>query len=302
MKKVLTYTALFAALAALAVGVGCRRGQDLSKMPPVVVALGTSFDPASAPKQFEPLRNYLQERFRKPFVFQPCKTREEFAALVKEGKATFAFANPLDYAEVAEGCIVLVKANYVGSGSLTQGGLIVKEGEAVKIRDVAAMKGATIMVVSKTSLDGYLSQKMFFARNGLDIDLDLKLSEAPNHKPEEVMAAVAAGEVEYGCVPVDLYPGRKPVRGTELLTMCEKVPVEVFAYVEMAGDKMFAGQVRDALKKIPKNDPVLKPLGIESFVLATQAEYDNITNFIAQDKIDKAQRLSSAPPAPAATK
>jgi len=295
MRNAVIIAALLALAAALAVGVGCRKGQDLSKMPPVVVALGTSFDPARAPKQLEPLRVYLQDHFKKPFQFQPCANREEFASLVKTGKATFVFANPLDYAEVAEGCIVLVKANYAGAGTLAQGGIAVKEGEAVKIRDVAEMKGASLMVVSKASLDGYLSQKMFFARNGLDIDLDFNLSEAPNHTPEEVMAAVAAGEVEYGCVPVSLYPARKPARGTELLTMCEKVPVEVFAYVEMAGDKMFAGQVRDTLKKIPRHDATLKPLGIENFVLATQAEYDNVTNFLAQDKIDKAQRLSSAP-------
>ena len=58
---------------------------------------------------------------------------------------------------------------------------------------------------------------------------------------------------------------------------------------------------RDVLKAIPKNDPVLAPIGVEDFSLTTTAEYDLVTNFLTQDKIDKAQRLSSETPAEPAT-
>jgi hypothetical protein len=291
-------TALAAGLVvALVAATSCRRGKSAAEMEPIVVALGPTFDPATAAKQFEPLAGYLEKEIGQPFKFQPTKSREEFASFVKDGKASFVFANPLDYFEVAEYSIVLVKANYPGKGSMVQGCIIVKEGEAVKIREVSELKGASIMIVSPSSLGGYLSQKMFFGRNGLDLDLDFDLKESPDGTAEGVVAAVAAGEVEYGCVPYDLYPGRKPYKGTEVLTVCDKVPVEVFAFVEMGGDKMLGGKVRDVLKKIPKGDPVLAPLGIEDFSLTTAAEYDLITTFLAQDKIEKAQRLSSEAPA-----
>ncbi len=305
MRRALVFAVTACTAVALVAGLGCRRGKDLSQMEPVVVVLGPTFDAARAPKQFEPLKSHLETTLEKPFQFRPTKTREECANLVREGKASFIFANPMDYAEVSDGCIVLVKANYAGKGSMTQGGIIVKEGEATKIRDVPEMKGSTMMVVSKSSLDGYLSQKMFFSRSGLDIDLDFNLSEAPNQSPADVVAAVAGGQVQYGCVPADLYPAfidRKPVNGVELLTVCEKVPVEVFAFVEASGDKMLGGEVRDALRKIPKNDPIFKPLGLENFTVATQAEYDAVTNFLAQDKIDKAQRMSGTPAGTATAK
>jgi hypothetical protein len=277
----------------LVAATSCKRGKSAAEMEPIVVVLGPTFDPAKAPKQFEPLAGYLEVEVGQPFKFQPTKSREEFGSLVKDGKASFIFANPLDYFEVAEYSIVLVKANYPGKGSMVQGSIIVKEGEAVKIREVSELKGTSIMIISESSLDGYLSQKIYFDRSDLDLDLDFELRKSPDGTAEGVVAAVAAGDVEYGCVPLDLYPGRKPYKGTEVLTVCDKVPVEVFAFVEMGGDKMLGGKVRDVLKKIPKGNPVLTPLGVEGFSLTTAAEYDLVTNFLAQDKIDKAQRLSS---------
>jgi len=274
---------------------GCRRAKNASEMEPNVVVLGPTFDPARAPKQFEPLASYLQEKIGQPFQFRPTKSREEFSSLVKEGKAAFVYANPLDYFEAADACIVLVKPSYPGRGSMRQGCIIVKEGEAIKLREVSELKGSSIMIVSKDSLDGYLSEKMFFNRSGLDLDLDFDLRTSPDGTPRGVVAAVAAGEVEYGCVPAELYPDRKPANGAEILTYCDKVPVEVFAFVDVGGDKMLGGKVRDILKKIPKNDPILKPLGVESFIIATPAEYDVVINFLVQDKIDKAQRLSEKP-------
>jgi len=215
--------------------------------------------------------------------------------LVEEGKAAFVFANPLDYAEVADGCIVLVKANYPDKGSMAQGCIIVAEGGTEKIRDVPELKGSSIMIVSKDSLDGYLSQKMFFASNGLDLDLDFDLREAPNGTVDEVIAAVAAGEVEYGCVRADLFPLLKTVKGAEALRYTEKVPVEVFAFVDVGGDRMLGGRVKDVLSKIPKGHEALKPLALENFALAIGAEYELVTDFLAQDKVNKAQRLSGTP-------
>ncbi|NIT34886.1 MAG: PhnD/SsuA/transferrin family substrate-binding protein [candidate division Zixibacteria bacterium] len=286
-------TAVFVAI--LIVNLGCKRGKGVSEMEPVVVALGPTFDAAEAGKKFGPLAAYLEERLHRPFKFQPTKSREEFSSLVKEGKAAFVFASPLDYAEVADGCIVLVKANYTDKGSMAQGCIIVPEGGTQKIREVAELKGSSIMIVSKDSLDGYLSQKMFFNRNGLDLDLDFDLREAPNGTADEVIAAVAGGEVEYGCVRADLFPSRKPFKGAEALTYTEKVPVEVFAFVDVGGDRELGGRVRNALRKIPRGDAALKPLGQENFILAIPAEYDLVTQFLAQDKIDKAQRLSGTP-------
>ena len=295
MKRSWTIVVAAGLVAVLIVNPGCKKGKGVSEMEAIVVALGPTFEKAEAGKKFEPLAAYLEERVGRPFRFQPTKSREEFSSLVKEGKAAFVFANPLDYAEVADGCIVLVKANYADKGSMAQGCIIVPEGGTQKIREVPELKGSSIMIVSKNSLDGYLSQKMFFDRNGLDLDLDFDLREAPNGTADEVIAGVAAGEVEYGCVPANLFPSRKPVKGTEALTYTEKVPVEVFAFVDVGGDKVLGGRVRQALRKIPKGDAALKPLALESFILAIRAEYDLVTSFIAQDKINKAQRLSGQP-------
>jgi ABC-type phosphate/phosphonate transport system substrate-binding protein len=298
MRRALALIVVIILAAACAATVGCRRGKGVSEMEPNVVVLGPTFDPSRAPKQFEPLAAYLEEQIGQPFQFRPTKSREEFASLVTEGKAAFVYANPLDYFEVADYCIVLVKPNYPGKGSMAQGCIIVKEGEAVKIREVSELKGSSIMIISKDSLDGYLSQKMFFDRSGLDLDLDFDLRQSPDGSAGSVIKAVASGDVEYGCVPAELFPDRKPFKGAEVLTYTEKVPVEVFAFVHMGGDKMLGGRVRDALKRIPKDDPILKPLGVESFILATSAEYDLVTNFLAKDKIEKAQRLSEAPAEP----
>ncbi len=295
MKGSWTILVTAALVAVLIFNVGCKKGKDVSEMEPIVVALGPTFEPAEAAKKFEPLAAYLEERVGRPFKFQPTESREAFSSLVKEGKAAFVFASPLDYAEVADGCIVLVKANYPDKGSMTSGCIIVAEGETEKIRDIPELKGSSIMIESKDSLGGYFSQKMFFDRNGLDLDLDFDLREAPNGTADEVIAAVAAGEVEYGCVPADLFPTRDAVMGTQALTYTEKVPVEVFALVDVGGDRMLGARVRQALRKIPEGDAALTPLGLENFIFAVPAEYDLVTTFLNQDKINKAQRLSARP-------
>jgi phosphonate transport system substrate-binding protein len=296
MKRALACLTVAALAFALAASLSCRKGKNLSELEPVVVAVGTTFDADTVPRKFEPLQKYLEEKLDKPFKFQGFATTDEFKDFVNEGKAAFVYANPLEYFEVSDSCIVLVKASYPGTGSMTQGMIIVAEGEAVKMRDVSEMKDASVMIVADKSLGGYLSQKMFFSRSDLNLDLDFDLRKAPHGTADEVVAAVASREVEYGCVPVGTVSTDKSERGVEVLTPnCDRVPVEVFAFVEIGGDKMLGGKVRDVLKDIPKDDPVLKPLGLENFSLATQAEYDVVTNFLKQDKIDKAQRLSEAP-------
>jgi ABC-type phosphate/phosphonate transport system substrate-binding protein len=134
MKRLVIIALAAGLVVALVAVTSCRRGKSAAEMEPIVVALGPTFDPATAPKQFEPLAGYLEKEVGQPFKFQPTKSREEFASFVKDGKASFVFANPLDYFEVAEYSIVLVKANYPGKGSMVQGCIIVKEGEGVKIR------------------------------------------------------------------------------------------------------------------------------------------------------------------------
>ena len=285
--KIYVVTAALTVTFALLVGCG---GEEEAKEP-ILVALGPTFDPADADEQFGPLAEYLGEKMGQPFEFTPTTSPEEFNDLVKGGDYWFVFADPVTYFEVAEYCVPLVKPSYSVLGSMDQGTIIIKEGREKEIINVPEMKGSSIMIVSKDSLGGYLSQKLFFLKNGLDIDLDFDVSEAPGGDPEAVIAAVAAGEVEYGMVPIGYAP-KEPGKGAIYLTATERVPVEVFAYYQ-EGDKEAAGKLKSVLKGIRKNDPVLEPLGIENFTPATQAEYDIIIVQLEQDKANKAQRLAS---------
>lgn len=257
---------------------------------PIKVALGPTFDQAKVKEQFGPLAGYLEEKMEQPFEFVGTKSAEEFSDIVKSGGYWFVFADPVTYFEVSEYCVPMVKPSYVDIGSMDQGSIIIKEGREKEIINVPEMKGSSIMIVGKHSLGGYLSQKLFFLQNGLDIDLDFDVREAPDGNPDEVIKAVADGEVDYGMVPMRFAP-TEPGKGAIYLTATERVPVEVFAFFQ-EGDKETAGKLKSVLKGIPKNDPVLEPLGIENFIPATQAEYDIILLPLEMDRANKAQRLA----------
>ena len=284
--KCLRVFAVLAVAAALLGGCGEKEAKE-----PIKVALGPMFDAAKVEEQFGPLADYLGEKMEQPVEFTGTKSVDEFGELVKGGGYWFVFADPVTYFEVAEYCVPIAKPSYVGFGSMDQGSIIIKEGREKEIINVPEMKGSSIMIVGEHSLGGYLSQKLFVLQNGLDIDLDFDVREAPGGDPEAVIAAVAAGEVDYGMVPMRYAP-TEPGKGAIYLTATERVPVEVLAYYQ-EGDKEVAGKLKSVLKGIPKNDPVLEPLGIESFTPATQAEYDTILMPLEMDKANKAQRLAA---------
>ncbi|UCE26185.1 MAG: PhnD/SsuA/transferrin family substrate-binding protein [Candidatus Coatesbacteria bacterium] len=279
----------FAALIAVAALLGGCGGKEVKE--PIKVALGPTFDAAKVDERFGPLSSYLEEKMEQPVEFTGTNSVEEFGDLVKGGGYWFVFADPVTYFEVSEYCVPIAKPSYVDLGSMDQGSIIIKEGREKEIINVPEMKGSSIMIVGKHSLGGYLSQKLFFLQHGLDIDLDFDVREAPGGDPEAVIAAVAAGEVDYGMVPIGYAP-MEPGKGAIYLTVTDRVPVEVFAYYQ-EGDKEVAGKLKSVLKGIPKNDPALEPLGIENFTPATQAEYDGILMPLEMDKANKAQRLAA---------
>jgi ABC-type phosphate/phosphonate transport system substrate-binding protein len=280
---------VFAVFALVGVFLGGCGGKEVKE--PIKVALGPTFDPVKVEEQFGPLAGYLEEKMEQPVEFTGTKSVDEFSNIVKSGGYWFVFADPVTYFEISEYCVPIVKPSYVDLGSMDQGSIIIKEGREKEIINVPEMKGSSIMIVGKHSLGGYLSQKLFFLQNGLDIDLDFDVREAAGGDPKAVIKAVADGEVDYGMVPMRFAP-TEPGKGAIYLTATERVPVEVFAYYQ-EGDKETAGKLKSVLKGIPKNDPVLEPLGIESFIPATQAEYDIILLPLEMDKANKAQRLAA---------
>jgi len=92
----------------------------------------------------------------------------------------------------------------------------------------------------------------------------------------------------YGCIPASMAP-TEPGKGFVIIKTTPKVPVEVVAFYE-EGDKTKATLLKEAFKNIPDGDPSLEPLGIDSFTVATQAEFDQVILFLEQDKLNKAMR------------
>ncbi|MCP4231573.1 MAG: phosphate/phosphite/phosphonate ABC transporter substrate-binding protein [bacterium] len=262
---------------------GC--GGPKEDLPPIKIALGPTFYSSTVSEDFAPLAAKLGEELGRPVEFIPTKSIDEFSDVIKGGEAYYCFADPISFAEISDYSYVLAKPSYVDGGTMRMGSVITNEAKAKEITDVSTMKGASIMIVDKMSGDGYLSQKMWFGDFGLDLDNDFELSQG---QPEDIIEAVKNEAVVYGCVPASMAPS-EPGKGFVIIKTTPKVPVEVIAFYE-EGDKDEATKLKEAFKSIPDNDPSLEALGIKSFTVATQAEYDQVLMFLAQDKLNKAQR------------
>lgn len=262
---------------------GC--GGPKENLPPIKIALGPTFYDEDVSEKFAPLAEKLGDEMGKPVEFIPTKNVDEFSDLIKGGEAYYCLADPISFSEIAEYSIVLAKPSYTEGGTSRMGAVITNEEKAKEITDISTMKGESIMIVDKMSSDGYLSQKMWFGDYGLDLDYDFDLSEG---NTDTIVEAVRSGEITYGCVPAAIAP-TEPGKGYVVIKTTPKVPVEVVAFYE-EGDKDEAATLKEAFKSIPDGDPSLEPLGIKSFTVATQAEYDQILMFLEQDKLNKMQR------------
>lgn len=172
----------------------------------IKVAILPLYSPLTIYKRYDPLMRYLSEKTGYEFKLVIPKNFEEFIQIVSEGKVNFAYQNPYVFSIISKKYPVRPLAITVGEdctrdegicGTEKFRGIIITRKES-NINNIYDLKGKKIMIVSPTSAGGYLSQKLYLERKGLNLNRDFKLIDAK--RQEKVIIGVYKGEADAGFI------------------------------------------------------------------------------------------------------
>jgi phosphate/phosphite/phosphonate ABC transporter binding protein len=178
-------------------------GKDYIEYGPstVKVAVLPLYSPITMYDRYEPLMRYLSRETGREFKLVIPRDFEDFMSLVEAGSVEFSYQNPYVYALLSKevplrALLTTVSASEKG---LVDGfrGVIITRADS-QIHDVSGLKRKKVLIVSRKSAGGFLSQRLFLAEAGIDAEKDLVLLEAKRH--EGVILGVYRGEAAAGFV------------------------------------------------------------------------------------------------------
>ena len=144
------------------------------------------------------------------------------------------------------------------------------------LRMVSELRGKRISVVGYTSAGGYLSQKLTLLENGIAVEKECTIEEAPENKQENVIFSVYTGDVDAGFVresalhKADAFVPPSSIRVMEGTAWLPNWALSINRNMPREDRE----KIIKAIVELQFGDPVLKALKIEEFRMAMDSEYD----------------------------
>ena len=227
-----------------------------------------------------PLAAYLSRETGK--TVEPVLTGNfaSYEAELLKGKIAIGYENPLVYVNVSGSHEVLATA-VKGKGGDKFRGIIISRPDS-GIAKVADLKGKKVMIVSKASAGGFLSQKLTLTENGLDVNSDCQVIEAADNRQENVIISVSIGDVDAGFIRESaLHKADQFIMPGSIKTVVETAWLPNWAFSvsrDMPQEQKDA--IRTAILKLDKEGSVLQALGLTAFKAATDSDYDIMRQLI----------------------
>jgi phosphonate transport system substrate-binding protein len=178
-------------------------GKDTVEYGPrtVKVAVLPLYSPITMYNRYEPLMRYLSRETGREFKLVIPRDFEEFVGLVKAETVQFSYQNPYVYALLANqvrmrALLTTVSVSDRDGADAFRGVIITRDDS--EIRDIGELRGKKVLIVSRLSAGGFLSQRLFLRQAGIDVEQDLFLHEAK--RQESVILGVYRGEAAAGFV------------------------------------------------------------------------------------------------------
>lgn len=235
--------------------------------------------------RYEPLMRYLSKKTGYEFKLVIPKDFEDFKRMVKSGKVHFSYQNPYIFALLSKEVDIKPIATTVGEdcidegicgGDRFRGVIITRYGSS--IINIDDLKGKKIMIVSPTSAGGYLSQKIFLKRKGIDVKRDVKTIDAK--RQENVILGVYRGKADAGFIresALVVWREEIDMKKIRVLARTDYLPNWPFASIGNTNQAL-TQKVRRLL--IELNDAnVLKAARIKGFKPANEEEFKNLKQY-----------------------
>lgn len=237
--------------------------------------------------RFDPLMRYLSKKTGYEFKLVIPKDFEDFVRVVRNAEVDFSYQNPYVYIQLAEeGSIKDILAMTIQSptGDKFRGVIITRADGLIKgINDLKQKKA---MIVSYRSAGGYLAQKLFLSKHGINADKDMKLIEGNRH--ETVILNVYLGKVDAGFVREPSLSELKEEINMEKISILVRTPYLPnwpFTATKRTNPRL-SEQVKKALLEL-NDQKVLDAAEIERFRDSTDKDFEQFRESIESDVFKK---------------
>lgn len=234
-------------------------------------------------QRYEPLMRHLSAHTGFEFKLVIPRDFDEFLQMVKSGTVDFSYQNPYIFAQIdREYDIKPIAATVSEPDAETAGGeafrgvIITRSGSSLATID--DLKGRTVMIVSRRSAGGFLSQKIFLEQRGILVDRDMKIIDAK--RQEKVILGVYNGLADAGFVresALDVLKDEIDMQQIRVLATTSTLPNWPIAWTKK-GNPALAEKVRRLLLAL--DDPaILKAARVRSFQNPQETELEQLKKY-----------------------
>lgn len=234
-------------------------------------------------QRYEPLMRYLSRGTGYEFKLVIPRDFDEFLLLVKGGTIDFSYQNPYIFAQIDRDYDIKPIAATVSEPDAEASGGEAFRGVIITRRDSALasiedLRGRTVMVVSRRSAGGFLSQKIFLAQRGIDVDRDLKILDAK--RQEKVILGVYNGLADAGFVresALDVLKDEVDMQQIRILASTSTLPNWPIAWTRKHNPAL-AEKVRHLLLTLDAPD-ILKAARVRAFQKPQETELEQLKKY-----------------------
>jgi len=236
-------------------------------------------------ERYEPLMRYLTRKTGHEFKIVVPRNFEDFVNVVESGAVDFSYQNPYIFSIIAKDVDMQPLVTTIGDDSAlgdgdrgkTYRGVIITRADSM-IRNIDGLRNKKILITSPKSAGGYLSQKIFLQKQGINVERDMKIIDAK--KQENVILGVYRGEADAGFVresALVVWKDAVDMNQLRVLARTEPLPNWPFALCGRT-DPALVKTVTRLLSEL-RDEEVLDAAKIRGFKETNGAEFEALKHY-----------------------
>jgi phosphonate transport system substrate-binding protein len=228
----------------------------------------------------QPLASWLSEETGNNIEVLLAKNNDQYSAEVLHGNIVIGYESPAVYVNISNVHEAIAGAVAIQHDTLPRGIIITRPESGIS--GIENLKGKKIMIVSRMSTGGFLSQKLTLQEQGIDVERDCQLNEATEQQEENVIISVSIGDVDAGFISeYALHKADQYIAPGSITAIATTAPLPNWVLsVPRTMPQVQKDDLREALLRLSQEDPASKALGISGFTKASDADYDIIRDII----------------------